>query len=194
MPELKAGHIGDYKPDPRNARKHGKKNLDTIERSLQEVGVGRSIVATRDGTILAGNGVLEAAGQTGIEDAIVVHSDGTRLIIHVRDDLEEGDKRATLLGLYDNRASDLSEWDTDTLIEIQQEFQNDPQFDHIFGDKDFDEILFATGDRDGAEVSTESQLPVMEYRCVVDCDSEDDLREFMEEMQAKGRIVKALIT
>jgi len=48
--------IADLTHDPKNARKHGKRNLDTIAKSLEECGAARSIVIDENGVILAGNG------------------------------------------------------------------------------------------------------------------------------------------
>lgn len=48
-------HLGDLRPDPRNARKHNPRNIGMIEAALHEVGAARSIVIDEEGTILAGN-------------------------------------------------------------------------------------------------------------------------------------------
>jgi len=58
-------HIGQLKPDPRNARKHNPRNIGMIEAALHEVGAARSIVIDEDGVVLAGNGVVEAAALAG---------------------------------------------------------------------------------------------------------------------------------
>lgn len=194
MTEIESGTIAAFRPDPRNARKHNKKNLDMIEASLSEVGVGRSVVATKDGTIIAGNATIESAGQIGLEDAIIVRSRGDKVIIHVREDLEDGDKRATALALYDNRTGELAEWDTETLIDIQEEFGNDPSFEHIFSDRDFDKIMFGPNS-DQNEPDSSSQLGTLfEYRVIVECDNEVDQAELIEQLESQGRSVKALIS
>jgi len=193
MSEIEDGHIGAFTPDPRNARKHTPKNLSMIEHSLNEVGAGRSIVTTRDGMIIAGNATVDAAAAAGIERVKIVHTNGEELIVHVRDDLESGDKRATLLGLYDNRSSDLSEWDMDTLIDIQDEFKNDPAFDHIFNDRDFDKIMF--GNEGSQQTDASPQLDTLfAYRVVVDCADEHDQAALIAELESQGRSVKALIS
>jgi hypothetical protein len=190
--KVEDGHIGALRPDPRNARKHNPKNVGMIERSLNETGAGRSIVVAKDGTILAGNATIEAAGAAGMEDAIFVRTRGDKLIVHVREDLDPDDKRAIALALYDNRATDLSEWDTEALMDLREEFIDDPVFEHIFDDRDMMEIMGVESEERAP--SAEPQLGGLEYRVVVDCFGEEDQAELMQQLEAMGRNVKALIS
>lgn len=109
-------HIGDLKPDKRNARRHTPRNVGMIARSLREIGFGRSVLLANDGTILAGNATIEAAGEVGLEDVIVIETDGTKVIAVKRTDLEPTSEQATKLALFDNRTAELAEWD-ETVIE-----------------------------------------------------------------------------
>lgn len=106
-------HIGQLKPDPKNARKHNQRNIGQIVSSLQEVGAARSIVIDEDNIILAGNGVIEAAGIAGIENVRVIEADGNEIIAVKRKGLTPEQK--TRLALWDNRAAELAEWDVDQL-------------------------------------------------------------------------------
>ena len=67
------------KLDPRNVRKHGKRNQQVIGESLRELGAGRSILIDSSNTAVAGNGVLEQAKKLGFPIRIV-ESDGTELV------------------------------------------------------------------------------------------------------------------
>jgi hypothetical protein len=84
-------------PDPHNARRHDDRNLQVIADSLRDVGAARSIVVDENGTILAGNATVIAVRRSGLT--------------------EEQKQR---LALYDNRASELAEWDTDILAGIAE--------------------------------------------------------------------------
>ena len=106
-------HIGQLKQDPNNARKHNQRNIGQIVSSLQEVGGARSIVIDEDNIILAGNGVIEAAGIAGIENVRVIEADGNEIIAVKRKGLTPEQK--TRLALWDNRAAELAEWDIDQL-------------------------------------------------------------------------------
>ena len=52
--------------DPRNARSHPDRNRSAVEKSLRELGAGRSIVVDRDGVIVGGNAVYKQAVKLGI--------------------------------------------------------------------------------------------------------------------------------
>jgi len=129
-------HIGELKPDERNPRKHNARNIGMIERSLNEVGAARSIVIDEHDTILAGNGVVEAAAQAGIERVRVVEADGNELIAVRRRGLTEEQKRK--LAYYDNRTAELAEWDVEQ-IAADLEFGLD--FGAIFREEELRELL-----------------------------------------------------
>jgi hypothetical protein len=57
--------IADLRPHPRNYNRHPPEQLVEIGRSITELGYYRPIVATLDGTLLAGHGVVEAARALG---------------------------------------------------------------------------------------------------------------------------------
>lgn len=59
-------------PHPRNYRGHPDDQLAHIEQSLREHGQYRNIVVARDGTILAGHGVAEAARRVGLAEVSVI--------------------------------------------------------------------------------------------------------------------------
>ena len=117
--KIDESHISDLQYDPRNARKRTIRSSALIQSSLQEVGASRSIVIDEHNRILAGNGTIEAAGQIGIEKMIIVDADGETIVAVRRSGLTEQQK--IKLALFDNRASDLSEWDADVLAELSQE-------------------------------------------------------------------------
>lgn len=105
--------IADLKPDPKNPRRHGERNIETIAGLLQEVGAARSIVIDEDDTILAGNGVVEAAKRAGIDRVRVIEADGDELIAVKRVGLTPSQK--TKLKVGDNRSGELAEWDLPNL-------------------------------------------------------------------------------
>lgn len=92
-----------FKADPKNARKHAKRDLKTIADSLTTHGQQKPIVAMRDGTVIAGNGTLAAAASLGWDSLAAV----------VYDDEDEAKARA--FAIVDNRSAELSEWDFEAL-------------------------------------------------------------------------------
>ena len=103
----------DLKQDKNNYRKHSDENKRRIKKSIDEAGLGRSVVVDADGVLIAGNGVASVIDKkTKIK---VVETDGTELVVVKRTDLHEGDERRKLLALADNATADDVEWDMDAI-------------------------------------------------------------------------------
>lgn len=102
--------VSDLKPHPRNYRKHPPDQLAHIERSIEEHGFYRNVVVARDGTVLAGHGVVEAARRMGIEEV-----PGVCL------DLAPDDPRALKLIAGDNEIARGAEVDDRALTELLRE-------------------------------------------------------------------------
>jgi ParB-like chromosome segregation protein Spo0J len=104
--KIETRSIDSLRPDSRNARKHGTRNLATIRASLEQFGQQRAAVIRSDGTVLAGNGMLEAARELGwIDLAVTVVPD------------EWSEEQARAYALADNRTGELAEWDVAVLDE-----------------------------------------------------------------------------
>lgn len=113
----------EYKLDPKNARIHSEHNKEAVEKSLRELGAGRSIVVDKDGVVIGGNAVYEKAVELGLETR-VVHTKGDKLIVVVRDDLATDDPRRKALALADNQIATLAEWNEVLLEEIKLEIED----------------------------------------------------------------------
>ena len=91
-----------------NPRAHTTRGQTFLEKSLGHVGAARSGVVDDRGTILAGNGLHDAATHTGFREAIVIESDGTRPVFVKRSGLSEEQKARVVID--DNRAHELTGW------------------------------------------------------------------------------------
>ncbi len=69
--------------------------------------------------ILAGNATVAAAARAGLSRIRVVDSDGSELIAVRRSGLTEEQK--CRLALFDNRAAELADWDTEVLASLAEE-------------------------------------------------------------------------
>jgi site-specific DNA-methyltransferase (adenine-specific) len=105
------------KPDPANANKGTDKGRALVEASLTECGAGRSILADRDGTVIAGNKTLEAARTLGLPIR-VIETAGDELVVVQRTDLSLTDgEKARRLAYLDNRAGELGLlWDNEQML------------------------------------------------------------------------------
>ena len=106
--------MAKIKLDSKNYRVHTDKNKMIIDKSLKELGAGRSILIDSENEIIAGNGVFEQAEKQNIKIKIV-ETDGTELIAVKRTDLKTNDKKRKKLALIDNHASDTSEFDMELI-------------------------------------------------------------------------------
>lgn len=109
----------DLKQHKRNANRGTDRGKALLKQSLTEVGAWRSIGVDKNGNIGVGN----ATGATwramaNPEDVIVVQTDGTKLVVVQRTDLDlesadpEVRKKAELAAIYDNRTSQLNlDWE-----------------------------------------------------------------------------------
>jgi hypothetical protein len=84
--------------DPGNARRHGPRNLEAIQRSLDTFGQRKPIVVS-EGVVYAGNGTLNAALALGWTHIAVIDAS----------DLSSAELRS--YSIADNQSSDLAEWD-----------------------------------------------------------------------------------
>jgi hypothetical protein len=129
--------LDTIKHDPRNARKHTPRNVGMIESSIQRDGFGRSILLANDGTVIAGNATMDAAASAGLDDLLVIETDGTKVIAVKRTDVAPGSKEFHNLALADNRAAELAEWDPAVLAGLQDEMD----LSQFFGDDELAKLL-----------------------------------------------------
>lgn len=108
--------VQDLKQDKKNYRKHSERNKQLIKKSIDECGLGRSVVVDADGVLVAGNGVASVVDKN--TPVRVIETDGSELVVVKRTDLHEGDVRRKKLALADNATADKVEWDFDNLQEL----------------------------------------------------------------------------
>lgn len=121
--KIKKIKITELTPDPNNANLGTERGRAMLEKSIQELGFGRSLVVDKHGRIIAGNKSHEVAGASGFDEVIVIETDGTKAIAIQRTDLDLAtDDKAKLLAIADNRSSEVSlKWDTEVLLDLDQE-------------------------------------------------------------------------
>jgi ParB-like chromosome segregation protein Spo0J len=136
-----------------------------IEDALNEVGAARSIVIDENNVVLAGNATIEAAASAGIERVQVVDADGETIIAVRRSGLTPEQK--TRLALFDNRTSELSDFDPAVLAALQAE--NAALMEGLFRDDELKAIL-AEVDFDLGEIpGTGSLAEVEDFHVCPNC-------------------------
>lgn len=119
--ELKIEYISvdDLKPYERNTRKHQKKDVDNIAKSIEKYGFNDAIGIWKDNIIIEGHGRLLAAKQLGMDKVPCVRLD------HLTD------KERREYAIAHNATAELSEWDdilSDELADLDL-----GEFDFDFG-------------------------------------------------------------
>jgi hypothetical protein len=111
-----AAPLTDLTPDDRNANAGTERGRAMVEESLRRYGAGRSILVDRNGNIIAGNTTHEAAIDIGLTDAVIVKTDGRRLVVVQRTDLDIDSPAGRALAVADNRTSEVGlSWDAEVL-------------------------------------------------------------------------------
>jgi ParB-like chromosome segregation protein Spo0J len=100
--ELRTVAIDELQPDPENARVHSERNINAIAKSLSTFGQRKPIVVA-GGTIVAGNGTVEAARRIGWTHITAVEYPADRIT------------EARAYAIADNRTGELSLWDNNRL-------------------------------------------------------------------------------
>jgi len=125
--------VDDLKIDPANANTHPDKNMRAIRDSLHEFGQRQVIVARENGTVIAGNGRLEAAREMGWSHIACVQVDDDEIT-------------AMRYAIADNRSGELSEWDDEVLAQTLDAIREQDDLQGTgFEDDDLDELLSGLG-------------------------------------------------
>lgn len=115
--------INELKFDDKNFNKHTEFGMSLLEKSLKENGAGRSILIDKDNNIIAGNGIIEAAGQAGFEKVKIVETAGDEIVAVKRTDISLDSEQGRRMAFADNATASADlEWDDDLL---RQEFDDD---------------------------------------------------------------------
>lgn len=176
--------LDELKPHPRNYQRHPDDQLAQLEASLETFGFYRNVVAARDGTILAGHGVVEAARRKGLASVPVL-----------RLEIEPDDPRARKVLVGDNAIGKSAEIDDRALVELLREIADAEGLDGTgFDEAQLAALDFVTRPPDlrGETGADEAWSGLPEYartpdpiRLMVYFDSEEKRTELLRKIGAK---------
>lgn len=181
IPQLRehATSVDDLQVDAANANTHPERNMRAIVDSMREFGQRQVIVARENGTVIAGNGRLEAARQMGWSHIACVTVDDDELT-------------AMRYAIADNRTGELSEWDDEVLSQA------------LTGIKDSHGDLRGTGWTDDElgdlvdeadEYDDAAMIPFDDtWEILVECENENEQIEVMKLLESEGYECRALIS
>lgn len=103
--------VTDLIPDQRNLNAGTERGKYMLDKSVETLGAGRSMVIDEQGNLVAGNKTQEALVEAGIEDVIVVPTDGKTAVAVQRTDWnlydEDPNNPARQYSVVDNRSSEV---------------------------------------------------------------------------------------
>lgn len=109
--------ISELIPDHANANKGTERGRYALEASLRQYGAGRSILLDKNGRIIAGNKTAEVAADVGLDDVLIVQTDGKQIVAVQRTDLDIDSPEGRGLAYADNRVGQLSlDWDAEQVL------------------------------------------------------------------------------
>ena len=112
-------NIKDLRFDDKNFNDHTEFGMSLLEKSLHDYGAGRSILIDKNNNIIAGNGIVEAAAQAGIENVRIIETQGDELVAVKRTDVDLNTQKGREMAFADNATAsvDLS-WNKDNIGEF----------------------------------------------------------------------------
>ena len=121
--KITRGKLHDLIQDDRNLNKGTERGQQLIEKSLREFGAGRSILLDKNNRIIAGNKTHQNAELAGLDDVIIVETDGTKLVAVKRTDVDLDTKKGREMALADNATVKVDlQWDTEELNAVAEDF------------------------------------------------------------------------
>lgn len=123
------GSVTDLIADDQNANDGSEYGDRILEKSLTQLGVGRSVVVDKDNRLIAGNKTAVKCVESGINKAIIVETTGDQLVVVKRVDLSLDSKRGRELALADNKVGQVNlDWNFDIADNLAAIHQIDGDF------------------------------------------------------------------
>jgi len=191
MAKVKKGKVADLIQDDKNANQGTIVGDRMIGESIKTLGLGRSVLVDKDNRLIAGNKTQKKTLEEGIQNAIIVETDGKELIVVKRTDLSLDDEKARALALADNRTAETNlNWDNQN---VQIHF--DAAVNMGLGDLVFDTDVTIGGDAagggSGAPKDLSNSLDEV-FKIEIEFADEMALKEAFEQLTELGYQCKIL--
>lgn len=162
MAKVKETKIEEFRPQIRNANKHSKRGLGSLESSMRKHGYVAPMTAAADGEIIDGSARLETVANVFDDDVLVVEHDGTKPIVMVRTDIPSADSpEARAISIAANRIAELNlTWDAEVLL---ADLQSGVDLSGMFNQDELDALLDGLVEKEpvqdaGAQVDKAAEL------------------------------------
>lgn len=160
--------IKELIPDSKNFNVGTEKGQVLMNRSFENFGAARSVLIDRNNRIIAGNKSKETAEAHGIEDVIVIESDGDELIAVRRVDIDLDSRKGRELALADNMTSKVNmSLDYNEIRRCVDEVQLDTE---AWGIKDIDKYIERQTAQEAREARKNERKKLASSRASKDAD------------------------
>ena len=118
MAKVTADKLARFRPQTRNANRHTQRGMGQLEASMRKYGYVTPMTAAADGEIIDGSARAETGATVFGDDVLVVHHDGTKPVIMVRDDIPSADTpEAREISIAANRIAQVNlDFDPEVLL------------------------------------------------------------------------------
>lgn len=165
--------------DDKNFNKGTQFGDHLLEKSLNDFGLGRSILIDKNDRIIAGNKTQQKAAECGFTKVVVVETDGNTLVAVKRTDVDLDSPKGRELALADNATSEHNlEWDESAIAEMAEQFQ--------FDASDWGVSFDNAEDGDDEEEAEEEEKKRIDTRLIVECGDVAKLSLLFSELQDRG--------
>jgi DNA modification methylase len=138
--KVEDGSIESFRPQRRNLNKHSQRGMGALEASMRKHGYVAPMTAAADGEIIDGSARLETVANVFEDDVLIVHHDGTKPVVMVRDDIPNAStNEARAISALANRIAEINlTWDAEELF---ADFQSEVDFGGAFNQEELDAIF-----------------------------------------------------
>ena len=183
--------ISEIQFDLSNANRGTERGRYALEASLRKYGAGRSVLIDKHGRLIAGGKTTETAGDIGIDDVIVIQTDGTKLVAVQRTDLDLDSNEARELAYADNRVGQL-DLDFDP-AQILADLNAGVNLDQFWRKDELDELLADLQPKNIEPAITETAYRE-QYGVIVICQDEAEQEAVYNQLSAEGLTCKVVVT
>jgi len=116
--KLTDDRLDKFRPQRRNSNKHTQRGSGMLEASMRQYGYVAPMTAAADGEIIDGSARIETSATVFGDDVLVVHHDGTKPVIMVRDDIPSADTpEARAISVAANRIAQVNlDYDAEVIL------------------------------------------------------------------------------
>jgi hypothetical protein len=179
-----------FVPQVKNANIGTQRGQGLLEKSVQGDGWIDAQTAAADYEMISGSKrlLLKEDKFAGVEP-IIVHSDGTRPVIVIRDDIPNADDpRARRLSVAANQITS-ADWNPDGAL-LAEWAGEDEQIKRLFQDSEWEEI---TGEKPEPQ-DAEPQIVLEQYAVLITCENEMEQNKLLERFIDEGLQCRALLS